>query len=66
MFFKEEGKEFSVEIKGAKRRVNVFKNVFDVDFPVKGRSDPQSKVVETVHVLERFVIYFNEGRLGWM
>ena len=33
--------------------------MFDVDFPVKGRSDPQSKVVETVHVLERFVIYFN-------
>ena len=62
MFFKEEGKGFSVEIKGTKRRVNHFTNMFDMSFPVKAGSDPHSKVLEKVYVLERFVIYFNGGR----
>ena len=46
-------------MKATKERVNFFKNVFDVGFPVKGGSDPQSEVLEKIYVLKRFVIYFN-------
>ena len=46
-------------MKGTKGSGNLFKNVFDVGFPVKAGSDPTSEFLEKVHVLERFVIYFN-------
>ena len=61
LFFKGEGNGFSVEMKGTKGRVNLFKNLFDVGFPVKGGCDTKSEVLEKVHVLERFDIYFNCG-----
>ena len=48
-------------MKGTKGRVNLFKNVFDVGFSVKGGNCSQSEILEKVHVLEMFVIYFS----GW-
>ena len=59
MFFKEEVKGIVLELKATKGRVNLFKNLFDVAFPVKDGSAPQSEVLEKIYVLERFVIYFN-------
>ena len=40
-------------MKGAKGRVNLFENVFHVSFTVQCGSDPQTKILEKVYVLER-------------
>ena len=56
LLFEGEGKEFSVKMKGAKGRVNLFENVFHVSLPVQCTSDPQTTILKKVYVLERNVI----------
>ena len=43
MFFEGEAKRFSVKMKGVKRGVNIFENVFHMSFLVQCGCDPQSK-----------------------
>ena len=44
-----------------KNEGHLSKNVFDVGFTVKGGRDPHSKILEKIHVFERFLIYFTGG-----
>ena len=39
--------------------MNVFKNMFDVGFPVKSWIDPQSEILEKVHILKRIDIHLD-------
>ena len=59
MFFEGERKRFSVEVERTKRRVNLLKNMFDMGFPVKSGSYPESELFEKVHVLKRIVIHYD-------
>ena len=64
MFFERKRKRFSVKVEGIEGRVNFFKNMFDVGFPVKSGSYPESEIFDKVHMRKRIVIYYDRWKVA--